>query len=216
MPFIRRRTIRDFGTIIGVGVILAGVVFVNAQWNRTGKYEHFWAVREQVESERETGGLELLKWPVMQETKGTRSSGPTYAEQLLQHKSQRVDIVGYMVPLYEFRNATEFLLLPVPLECYFCQMPPMRDVVYVRMAEGEVAQMVDEPVLINGELELFDGEEETEFFYVIKEAAWGPGVQGMKMTPKNTPQEHRIPKHIKQEIESPELLPGMELPSSGS
>jgi hypothetical protein len=91
------------------------------------------------------------------------------------------------------------MLLPVPIECYFCESPPMRDVVYVRMKEGTTADLVNEPILINGVLRLHDAPK-SDYFYVIEDAAWGKADESQRLTPKYVPQEHRLGGHAEQPV----------------
>jgi len=77
--------------------------------------------------------------------------------------------MGFMTPIDQFREATHFMLLPLPIECYFCQAPPLRDVMLVRMTQGETVNMVEEPVMMSGRLALnADGGE--KFFYTLENA----------------------------------------------
>ena len=211
---LRRRTLRDVGTVAGVLVIIAVMVVFN-MFDRMGDLRaKSIAWRKSVEDSRRKSGLEILEWPVLQNTKGTLSSGPTFDPALIPHKDNVVNLVGFMVPLYEFRNAHEFILLPMPIECYFCQMPPARDVVFVQMAEGEQAKMVQEPVMIHGRLNLNEGPG-TKFFYAVREAKWGPGEidSDRELTPLEVKPEHIAHSAVKDEKEEP-LLEGSEPPAA--
>ena len=116
-------------------------------------------------------------------------------------------IIGYQVPNEEFRQMHEFMLLPVPIECYFCESPPMRDVVYVKMKEGTTANLVNEPIMINGTLRLHEAPK-SDYFYVIEEAAWGKAEKDQTLTQKEVAPEHRVGGHMEQ----PELEEGYEPP----
>ncbi|HPO16102.1 MAG TPA: DUF3299 domain-containing protein [Candidatus Hydrogenedentes bacterium] len=191
---MRRRTKQEFVVIIGVVLLLVAVVLVNGYFQRSSLTDKMEAIRKKVEEGRKTEGLDLLPWPLLQKTTGTMSKGPSFDERLLKYDQQHVDIVGFMVPLEQFRNMTEFLVLPVPIECYFCQSPPMRDVVVVQMEKGKGTNLYREPVLINGILNLKQGPN-TKFFYIITEANMGPGKRGGKLTIKDIAPQHMIPGH---------------------
>ncbi len=205
---MRRRVVKEVLTIAGIAAVLGGLVFANSELRRGSLAERMDAMRSHVEAAREAQGLELLRWDVVRETRGGRSAGPTFSQGLLEHRDTRVDIVGFMAPIYEFRDVTEFLLLPLPIECYFCQEPPMRDVVLVRMREGERATLVNEPVLVNGELILNEGPG-TDFFYIIDDAMWGPGEEGVRLTRQDVDPQHRLHEQLEQFEE--ELLEGIEV-----
>jgi hypothetical protein len=205
---VRVRTKRELLVGLGVIAILASIALANSAYQRGDLSVRMDKYRRQIESGRQKEGLDLLSWDLLRKTTGTVAKGPTFAKDLLGKDKQPVDIVGFMVPLEQFRNMTEFLLLPLPIECYFCQMPPMRDVMVVEMAEGKNTNVVKEPVLINGELTLNQGPG-TRFFYSIKNAKMGPGKRDAKLTPKSISQQHMIPGHQPKEEN---LLPPMNLP----
>ena len=188
---MRKRAVRDLGLIIGIGVVLAGLVFANAELRRGGLVERMDSWRRSVEAARQEQGLELISWDVVRETRGTRTTGATFSDELEQHDDTRVDIIGFMVPVYEFREVSEFLLLPLPIECYFCEEPPMREIIHVRMRDGERANLVNEPVMVNG---LFNLHEDagSDYFYTIEDALWGPGQPDGDVTRKEVPMEHRL------------------------
>ncbi len=188
---MRRRVVRELGTVLAIALLLGGLVVANSELRRGSLVEQMDSWRRSVEAARSEQGLELLDWSLLRRTSGNRASGPTFADELLERDGERVDIVGFMVPIYEFREVSEFLLLPLPLECYFCEEPPMRDVMLVRMREGETANLVQEPVMINGTLTLNQGSN-VEFFYTINDAQWGPGEEDGTLTRTEVPLEHRL------------------------
>ena len=188
---MRRRAVRDLGLIVAVGVILTSLVFANTELRQGGLVEQMENLRSTVEASRQEQGLELLSWDVIRRTRGTRQTAPTFADELKQRDNTRVDLIGFMVPLHEFREVTEFLLLPLPLICYFCEAPPMREVILVRMREDETANLVNEPVMINGHLMLHQSEN-AHFFYTIDDALWGPGREDQDLTRTEVPMEHRL------------------------
>jgi len=157
------------GTIVGVVVILAGVVGVNIYMQLgtlTKKYDKMRRGYEDAVAEK---GTELLAWELLRKTKGSLRGGAKFDEELLPKNGQPVNLMGFMTPIDQFRAATHFMLLPLPIECYFCQAPPLRDVMLVRLAKGEAVDMVEEPVLITGRLVLNNGSGE-KFFYTLEDA----------------------------------------------
>ena len=191
---MRRRTKRDLVILVSIVAIVAGIVLFKGWGDRNQLADRMATIRKQTEQERKSEGLELLQWPVLQKTTGTIKKGPTFDPKLEALDKQRVDIVGFMVPLEEFREMREFLLLPLPIECYFCQSPPMRDVMIIQMAKGKSTKLFREPVLINGTLTLNRGAG-TKFFYTISEADLGPGKKGGELTQKDVAPQHMAPGH---------------------
>lgn len=211
---MRKRVVRDIGTFFGVVVILAAVVFVNTEMRRGSLKDQMEKVRRTAEARQRGSGADLLSWDVLRATTGTRRTGPAFDKRLEEKRGETVSLIGFMVPLYDFRDIKEFILLPVPIECYFCQAPPMRDVMLVQMAEGQATELMKEPVLVSGELTLNEGEG-TKFFYVIKGATRGAAEKGGKLTKKKITQEHvmhAIGAKQNEEAQQEPLMQGQEPP----
>jgi len=214
---VRKRTTRELGTIIGAIAILAAVVFVNGYMRRgslAGQYEK---ARLAAESNQKQIGVDLLSWNILRKTKGTSWTGPNFGADLKGFDQKPVSLVGFMVPAYEFRAMKEFMLLPLPIQCYFCESPPMRDVVLVQMQEGATVDLVNEPVLISGTLKLNEGKD-SKYFYAIQNATRGVAEKNGKFTQKNVKQEtiqhgtEMRDKSRQAEEQDKNLLPGQDPP----
>lgn len=211
---MRKRSIRELGTIFVIVIILGAVVVFNGYMRRGTLTEYFEKARRAAEAAQAGMGVPLLEWKLLRETTGTMKSGPKFDEGLLAIRDGEVNIIGFMVPLQEFRQVKEFLLLPLPVQCYFCEAPPMRDVMLVQMAEGEKTDIVNEPVIVSGLLTLNEGAG-TKFFYVLKEASREAAEKGGKLTKKNLRPE--AIDHMKnQNAAPPQLMPGFEMPPAGA
>lgn len=200
---MKRRTKRELGLLIGAILILAGIVFFNTQLKRGGLAEEMDRLRRQVEAKRAEEGLGLLSWGLVRQTRGSLRGGGTYAEELRLIDGQPVNLIGFMVPQEQFRDVTEFLLLPIPIECYFCQSPPPRDVMLIQLAQGETANIYKEPILINGILNIHEGPN-AKFFYSIQEAELGVGDTDGELTKRSLELQHMLPQH---EPDPNDLLP---------
>jgi hypothetical protein len=190
---VRRRIVRDLGTLAGIAVILAGVVGLNIYMRLDGLKQKYDRIRRGVEAQRMKAGVELLDWELLRKTKGSLRSGPKFDEALLARVTdgRSVNLVGFMTPIDQFKDIDRFMLLPLPIQCYFCEMPPIRDVMLVRMAKGEeVASIYEDPVMISGELCLNEGPRQ-KFFYSIEGAALQSGRTGANMKPRSISKEHR-------------------------
>jgi hypothetical protein len=184
--------VRDLGTIAGIAVILAGVVGLNIYYRLEGLTQKFDRIRRGAEATRAKSGMDMLDWELLRETKGSLRSGPTFDTQLVARAQdgRTANLMGFMTPIDQFRNVSHFMLLPLPIECYFCQMPPMRDVMLVRLMEGELTNIAPEPVLVTGKLELHDGPKQ-KFFYSMTNSTIQAGNSGQRLSIKNFSQEHR-------------------------
>ncbi len=207
---MRKRAVREIGTVFGVVIILGGVVLFNGFMRRSSDAEYYERVRQTAEAAQTGQGVPLLRWDLLRKTTGNMRSGPKFDQDLLGIRDGEVNLIGFMVPLQEFRGVKEFLLLPLPIQCYFCEMPPMRDVMLVQMTPGETTDIVNEPVVVNGILTLNEGAG-TKFFYVLKDATRTATEKGGKLTRKNIRPE--AIQHMRQQEEKPEQLqPGYDMP----
>jgi len=216
---VRRRTIRDLGTIGGVLVILLALVSANTYFGLEQRRDRAIKFRKAVEQAKIAEGVDLLDWELFMATKGTIRKGATYVDDLKKIDEMPVNIVGYMVPINQFRNVDNFMLLPMPLDCYFCESPPMRDIIMIKMKPGEVVDLAEEPVLIGGQLHLNEGENQ-QFFYTIDYANLGPALKEEILTRKNISDEHRehmraneLQDVLSEEDKGGELLEGTDSPS---
>ena len=203
---MRNRVKRDLMLIAGVVVVLAGVVFVNYNFNRGALAAKKDKERRHWEDERQNSGMKILKWHHMRATTGNLRKGPVFTDELKKWNNKQVNIIGFMVPENEFRDMKEFMLLPLPIECYFCSRPPMHDVMMIQMEEGTTTMPYLQPVLINGVLRLHEGAGQ-KYFYSIDHAALAPAEEGARLERHYIDPKHMVPQHTKEE----ELQPGIEL-----
>lgn len=165
---MRRRTMRDLGTLAGVIVIILAIVLVNTFTRLDSLKEQARKMRMAVEQKWRNEGYEVLEWDLLKETTGKFFTGPTFPEGLADLDGRAVNLVGFMTPIDQFTNVDNFMLLPVPITCYFCSSPPMRHIVEVKLNEP-TAELVNEPVIIGGQLVLHEQQGST-FFYTIQNA----------------------------------------------
>jgi hypothetical protein len=191
---VRQRTKRDLIAALGVVVVLIGVWLVNDTFNRGALAAQKDKERRHWEGERRRSGMEVLRWEYMRDTAGSLRSGPTFSEELKQWENKQVNVIGFMVPENEFRDIKEFMLLPLPIECYFCKRPPMHDVMHVVMEEGTSTNLWEQPVLINGVLRLHPGPND-KYFYTIEHAALASAEEGATLQRRYIDPEHMLPQH---------------------
>ncbi|MBN2308573.1 MAG: DUF3299 domain-containing protein [Candidatus Hydrogenedentes bacterium] len=215
---MRRRAVRDLVTLLGVVLILAGVVAANVYMRLDSLKELARKARIQMEKQRKAEGVKLLEWETLRTTKGTFRSGPRFKPPMEGVDNHACNIVGFMAPIDQFRKVSHFMLLPMPITCYFCESPPLREVIEVQLREGVTADMVNEPVLIGGLMRL-NRDKGAPFFYTLSEAKWGEAVTDEEFTEKQTPEEHRehllveFKKLLGETDEGDVMLPPDEAPS---
>ena len=196
---MRQRVKRDLSVIAGVVVILALIIFMNYNVGRTALAKKKDLERRGFEDARQSEGMEILKWHHMRDTEGSLRSGPTFSEDLKKWNNKQVNVIGFMVPENEFREMKEFMLLPLPLECYFCNRPPVKDVMVVHMEEGTTTNPYEQAVMINGVLRLHEGPNQTSF-YSIEHAALEAAEKGARLQRRYIPPEHMVPQHTNEVV----------------
>jgi len=188
---MKKRTKRDLTLFFGVLVIIGSITLLTGQMSRQDLIVKYNTMRTELEQQELLKSDMLLEWTHMRKTKGKPKSGGKYAEEVLARDGDYINIIGFMVPQEQWVDVTEFLLLPLPLECYFCNMPPAHDVLLVKMAEGQkIGRMVNEPVIMNGKFTVNQGPDQ-KFFYTLSEATHG-SIEGVTETKKDIPVEHMV------------------------
>ncbi len=188
---MKRRTRRDLSVFVGAIAVIGGIAFVNSQLTRGNLAKQFEEKRAELEAEVSETSANLIKWTEMRETKGTLRKGGHFVDELLAMDGDRVHIIGFQVAMEQFRDISEFVLLPIPLECYFCSMPPARDVLLVTMAEGETTSIYKEPVLLEGTLTVNQGPDQ-KFFYTLKDTYLKSALDGGELTKKRLQLQHML------------------------
>lgn len=189
---MRRRAKRDLITLVGIIAILGAIVGINTYMRFEGLKERFEAMRMAKEKEIEGQGFKVIKWDMFREITGKRA--PKFPDSLSSIDGDPVNLCGFMSPINQFSDVDEFMLLPVPISCYFCDAPPMRDIVHVTLQKR--GRMVEEPIVVGGLLELTK-EQKPKFFTTIKYALWNQAIDTEKLkllTDKATSEDHK--KHL--------------------
>lgn len=208
---MRYRAKRDLIAIGGVVVVIAALFVLNYTFDLGAKVEKFDKIRKAAESEREKEGMDLLKWRYMRDTEGNLRSGATFTDELKKFNNTQVNLVGFMVPEYEFRNVKEFILLPLPIECYFCKRPPVHDVMMIQMEENTTTKIFEGPILVNGVFRLHEGPKQ-KYFYTIDHAALESAEKGGQLKTRYINPDHMLPQHT-QDVTLDE---GIEIKGGGS
>jgi hypothetical protein len=191
---MRQRAKRDLIALGGVVVVIAVLLVLNYTVNIGALAEKMDLVRKTAEAAREKEGMEILKWRHMRDTDGNLRKGGTFTDDLKAWNNKQVNLIGFMVPENEFRDVKEFILLPLPIECYFCKRPPVHDVMMIQMAEGTTTMIYEGPVLVNGVLRLHEGPNQ-KYFFSITHAALESAEKGGTLKTRYIEPEHMLPQH---------------------
>lgn len=211
---MRRRAKRDLLTLLGVVAILTGVVAANTYMRLDSLREAGIKLRMAFEEKHRKQGVKLIDWKLLKETTGFIRTGPKFPEELEGVDDRLVNICGFMAPIEQFRHVTEYMLLPMPITCYFCDSPPARDIIHVELQKP--ADLVNEPILNGGRFKL--GKKGDMFFYFMSNAKWNEAVKDETFTKKEVSEEHRLHllkgwEDLRKGDQEEELLPGQEPPT---
>ncbi|MDK1020250.1 MAG: DUF3299 domain-containing protein [Candidatus Hydrogenedentes bacterium] len=198
---MKKRTKRDIGIFLGVIALIGGVALANSQFRRGNLAQQYERLRAQLESGHLQEGMNLLPFNLLRKTKGSLTKGGTFAADLFDYNNQPAHMIGFMVPQETFIDVSDFMMLPIPIECYFCAMPPARDVLYVHLQEGETAQIYAEPVLILGTFKINEGPGQ-KYFYSITDATIRAAEDDGELTRRRLKLQHMLPVHER----DPDLL----------
>ena len=196
---MRQRAKRDLIALGGVVIVIAVLIVLNYTFSLSDLVERYDQIRKTAEAAREKEGMDILKWHHMRATDGNLRSGASFTEELMAFNNKQVNLIGFMVPENEFRDVKEFLMLPLPIECYFCKRPPVHDVMAIKMEEGTTTRIFEGPILVNGVLRLHEGPKQ-KYFYSIDHAALESAEKGGQLKTRYIPPEHMLSGHEKKEV----------------
>jgi len=207
---VRRSTKRTIGLLTMIVLMLFMAVGLNYNFSRTDLAKKMDAKRREVEALRQQGGLEILGWDVIRKTTGWLATGATFPPELEALDGKNVNLVGFMQPLDQFHKMTEFLLLPLPIECYFCSIPPAKDVMLVTLEPGKTMDLMEDPMFLAGDIKLQRGAS-VKFFYTLENASIEVGDPNKKRGDRRTLEEEHAAPHQP----APELVAPMDVPELG-
>lgn len=70
---------------------------------------------------------------------------------------EKIDIAGYMIPLNEAKDVTEFMLIQYPFfGCCYSMPPEPNETVLVRLPKGKATEFINEPIRVTGIFKIDD------------------------------------------------------------
>jgi hypothetical protein len=110
-----------------------------------------------------------LPWPLLQAAVIHPHTGIEFPKYLLRLEGQLVDVQGFLHPLAQHPHAQEFLLVPYPIGCWFCETPEPTSMIYVKLAAGRQVENTRSLMLVTGRLQLNRDNPET-FLFTLEQA----------------------------------------------
>ena len=93
-------------------------------------------------------GLPRIDWKKLRELDLDSGKAP---EDLQSLDGKLIQVPGFMVPLEDNKqDITDFLLVPNPQACIHIPAPPANQIVLVRMAGGNTARVLSDPIWVTG------------------------------------------------------------------
>lgn len=113
-------------------------------------------------------GVNLLPWPVLNETTIEKPFKPQFLKYLKALDGKQVYLTGYMQPVSMDIDVTGFMLVEYPVGCWFCETPEPPGIVFVDMGD-KLARIRQNRMKISGILKLNSTDPE-DFLYTIRDA----------------------------------------------
>jgi hypothetical protein len=115
----------------------------------------------------------LLDWDVLAATSAGGKFPPKYPANLEPADGQEVVLNGYMCPLDEAGEMNTFLLLEIPVGCFYCLAPAPTSLVLVELAGGRREPLHYDLMKVVGRWRL-NRDNPEDFLYSIHDARIAP------------------------------------------
>jgi len=115
-------------------------------------------------------GVNRLPWAVVSDTAVDRRYRPTFAPYLKALDGKLVQLTGFLQPLGEELEGGAFLLIEYPVGCWFCETPPMANILLVELPKDKTFTYTRDLVRVEGRL-ILNATDPENFFYTIRDAA---------------------------------------------
>lgn len=114
-------------------------------------------------------GVNALPWSVVTATTLDRQYRPTFPRYLKDLDGKKVMLHGYLQPLGDDADLSEFLLIEYPIGCWYCEQPEMTGIFLVELPEGKTFRYTRGRIRVRGKLVLNASDPEN-FLYTIHDA----------------------------------------------
>jgi hypothetical protein len=117
-------------------------------------------------------GAPDLNWDELYKGRWERKQKPSVPQNVASMDGQAVRVKGFMLPLHEPGDASEFFLAKSPGGCYFCNPPGVSEVVTAETEGGKKMSPTQMPVYAYGRLHVATGGPDDKALYVIDHAVF--------------------------------------------
>jgi hypothetical protein len=113
--------------------------------------------------------VNTLPWAVLAETTVDKPFSPVFSPYLKELNGKQVEQSGFMQPIGDNAEPSDFILIENPVGCWYCEMPELTGLVHVQLPGGETTPWRRSLVRVVGELALNEVDPEN-FLYTIRKA----------------------------------------------
>jgi hypothetical protein len=114
-------------------------------------------------------GRTILNWDLLASTRFDDRSMPHFTPKLAGIDGKSVTLTGYMAPLDDVGAIRNFMLLEIPVGCFYCLVPDPAGIVLVELKTGSATNLRFEPVKVSGRLRL-NADDPEDFLYILSDA----------------------------------------------
>ncbi len=155
--------------VIGAGLILTNIMVTASTERKVAFQEALYKLREErkaqakLETEEyiqtaaapmQSGGVRIT-FNDLREYRYSKRDRYPLPEKLKALKGQEVNIAGYMIPMSEALDVTEFMLVQIPFfGCCYSVPPEPNETVMVKMAKGKKTEYVYTPIRVTGKFDI--------------------------------------------------------------
>lgn len=114
-------------------------------------------------------GVNLLPWSVLTETTVDQKYRPTFPRYLKDLNGKKVLLSGYLQPLGEDADLSDFMLVEYPIGCWYCEQPELTGILHVELPEGKTYRYTRDQIHVRGTL-ILNATDPENFLYKIRDA----------------------------------------------
>ncbi len=156
--------------VIGAGLILTNIMVTASTEKKVAFQEALYKLRTERKAQAklaetesyiqtaaatmQSGGVRLT-FNDLREYRYSKRDRYPLPEKLKALKGQEVNIAGYMIPMSEALDVTEFMLVQIPFfGCCYSVPPEPNETVMVKMAKGKKTEYVYTPIRVTGKFDI--------------------------------------------------------------
>ena len=117
------------------------------------------------------GNWAELSWNDLYNGKWDQGQKPILPPEITSRAGKLVRLKGFVLPLHQADEASEFFLAKSPGGCFFCSPPGINQVAMVLIKGGKKLARTDLPVYVYGKFRTATGSKSDMALYVVEDAA---------------------------------------------